>query len=48
METFKSKQEKVRETTGYLEKLVEQFFRATDNNDENTKKQSNELDLPRV
>jgi len=37
METFKSKQEKVRETTGYLEKLVEQFFRATDNNDENTK-----------
>ena len=34
---IKSKQEKVRETTGYLEKLVEQFFRATDNNDENTK-----------
>lgn len=37
MEIFKSKQEKVRETTGNLEKLVEQFFRATDNNDENTK-----------
>ena len=34
---IKSKQEKVRETTGNLEKLVEQFFRATDNNDENTK-----------
>ena len=34
---IKSKQEKVRETTGNLEKLVEQFFRATDYNDENTK-----------
>jgi hypothetical protein len=34
---IKSKQEKVRETTGNLEKLVELFFRATDNNDENTK-----------
>ncbi|MEN9655498.1 MAG: hypothetical protein RL311_406 [Bacteroidota bacterium] len=33
---IKSKQEKVRETTGNLEKLVERFFR-TDNNDENTK-----------
>ena len=31
---IKSKQEKVRETTGNLEKLVEQFFRATDNNDD--------------
>ena len=37
MKIFKSKQEKVRENTGILEKLVEQFFRATDYNDENTK-----------